>query len=129
MITQPPACKPNDLWQFCLPMPPKGKRHQQAAKALDGVAKPYALDYNLAPKLVYVQVCLHLYKCHSCCEKKNGYCEEGAATMGEESQKVANSYQTLLSTGLTTCKSVFNEYLEVLKSGFITLYLKLIKQD
>ena len=35
--------------------------------------------------------------------------QEGVTDMGEESQKVANSYQTLLSTGLTTCKSVFNQ--------------------
>ena len=35
--------------------------------------------------------------------------QEGVTNMGEESQKVANSYQTLLSTGLTTCKSVFNQ--------------------
>ena len=35
--------------------------------------------------------------------------QEGVTNMGSESQKVAMSYQTLLSTGLTTCKSVFNQ--------------------
>jgi len=35
--------------------------------------------------------------------------QEGVTSMGEESDKVVNSYQTLLSTGLTTCRSVFNQ--------------------
>ena len=35
--------------------------------------------------------------------------QEGVTHMGEESHKVANSYQTLLSTGLSTCKTVFNQ--------------------
>ena len=35
--------------------------------------------------------------------------QEGTTNMEEESQKVKSSYQTLLSTGLTTCKSVFNQ--------------------
>ena len=38
--------------------------------------------------------------------------QEGTTSMEEESQKVASSYQTLLSTGLTTCKSVFNQNLK-----------------
>ena len=35
--------------------------------------------------------------------------QQGVTSMGEESDKVENSYQALLSTGLTTCKSVFNQ--------------------
>ena len=35
--------------------------------------------------------------------------QDGVTNMGEESDKVAHSYQALLSTGLTTCKSVFNQ--------------------
>lgn len=35
--------------------------------------------------------------------------QEGVTSMGEESDKVGSGYQTLLSTGLTTCKSVFNQ--------------------
>lgn len=35
--------------------------------------------------------------------------QEGVTSMGEESVKVGSSYQALLSTGLTTCKSVFNQ--------------------
>ena len=34
--------------------------------------------------------------------------QQGVTSMGEESDKVGGSYQALLSTGLTTCKSVFN---------------------
>ena len=34
--------------------------------------------------------------------------QQGVTGMAEESDKVGSSYQTLLSTGLTTCKSVFN---------------------
>ena len=35
--------------------------------------------------------------------------QQGVTSMGEESNKVGSSYQALLSTGLTTCKSVFNQ--------------------
>lgn len=35
--------------------------------------------------------------------------QQGVTSMGEESDKVGGSYQALLSTGLTTCKSVFNQ--------------------
>lgn len=35
--------------------------------------------------------------------------QEGVTNMGEESDKVTHSYQALLSTGLTTCKNVFNQ--------------------
>ena len=35
--------------------------------------------------------------------------QQGVTSMGEESDKVSSSYQALLSTGLTTCKSVFNQ--------------------
>ena len=35
--------------------------------------------------------------------------QQGVTSMGEESDKVGSSYQALLSTGLTTCKSVFNQ--------------------
>ena len=35
--------------------------------------------------------------------------QQGVTTMGEESDKVASSYQALLKAGLTTCKSVFNQ--------------------
>ena len=35
--------------------------------------------------------------------------QEGVTNMGEESDKVAHSYQALLFTGLTTCKSVLYE--------------------
>lgn len=35
--------------------------------------------------------------------------QQGVTGMAEESDKVGSSYQTLLSTGLTTCKSVFNQ--------------------
>ena len=35
--------------------------------------------------------------------------QQGVTSMGAESDKVASSYQALLSTGLTTCKSVFNQ--------------------
>jgi hypothetical protein len=35
--------------------------------------------------------------------------QDGTLNMEEESHKVASSYQTLLSTGLNTCKSVFNQ--------------------
>ena len=34
--------------------------------------------------------------------------QQGVQSMGEESDKVGSSYQALLSTGLTTCKTVFN---------------------
>nr|QES94803.1 ATP synthase F0 subunit 8 [Trebouxia lynnae] len=35
--------------------------------------------------------------------------QQNVTSMGEESDKVGTSYQALLSTGLTTCKSVFNQ--------------------
>lgn len=35
--------------------------------------------------------------------------QQGVTSMGAESDKVGTSYQALLSTGLTTCKSVFNQ--------------------
>lgn len=35
--------------------------------------------------------------------------QQGVTSMGAESDKVGSSYQALLSTGLTTCKSVFNQ--------------------
>ena len=35
--------------------------------------------------------------------------QQGVTSMGEESDKVASSYQALLSTGLTTCKTIFNQ--------------------
>lgn len=35
--------------------------------------------------------------------------QQGVTSMGQESDKVGSSYQALLSTGLTTCKSVFNQ--------------------
>lgn len=35
--------------------------------------------------------------------------QQGVTSMAEESDKVGSSYQALLSTGLTTCKSVFNQ--------------------
>ena len=35
--------------------------------------------------------------------------QQGVTSMGEESDKVGTSYQALLSTGLTTCKGVFNQ--------------------
>lgn len=35
--------------------------------------------------------------------------QQNVTSMGEEGDKVGNSYQALLSTGLTTCKSVFNQ--------------------
>ena len=35
--------------------------------------------------------------------------QQGVTSMGAESEKVGSSYQALLSTGLTTCKSVFNQ--------------------
>ncbi len=38
-------------------------------------------------------------------KRKMNTSQEGGTTMGEESDKVGSSYQALLSTGLTTCKS------------------------
>lgn len=35
--------------------------------------------------------------------------QEGVITMGEENDKVASSYQTVLSTGLYTCKNVLHQ--------------------
>ena len=35
--------------------------------------------------------------------------QQGVTSMGEEGDKVGSSYQALLSTGFTTCKSVFNQ--------------------
>ena len=35
--------------------------------------------------------------------------QQGVTSMAEESYKVGNSYQALLSTGLTTCKTVFSQ--------------------
>ena len=35
--------------------------------------------------------------------------QQGVTSMGEEGDKVGTSYQALLSTGLTTCKGVFNQ--------------------
>ena len=42
-------------------------------------------------------------------KKRMNTSQEGVINMGEENDKVASSYQTLLSTGLYTCKSVFNQ--------------------
>lgn len=42
-------------------------------------------------------------------KRKMNTSQEGVTHMGQESDKVGNSYQTLLSTGLTTCKSAFNQ--------------------
>ena len=42
-------------------------------------------------------------------KRKMNTSQQGLTNMGQESDKVGNSYQTLLQTGLTTCKSVFNQ--------------------
>jgi len=42
-------------------------------------------------------------------KKRMNNSQQGVTSMGAESDKVGSSYQALLSTGLTTCKSVFNQ--------------------